>query len=207
LEHDPADDSGLRPEGPEEGRGSEGGGLIKLAAAAVGVGLLAVALNVLVDYIGLSSENSSSGLSLTILTGPILQDLLLFLVVFLVAARLRISPLEGGVRMVVSLFLGGAVIGLLGSVIDNFVLVPFLYPYAESGSVASLILTLPFAESLVYDGFEFLFLAVTALAFGYFWSENPLWHPRAWLERETPVDEDASEVPKAQDGEGAPSLS
>jgi hypothetical protein len=207
LEHDPAGEVGLTPEEPEEGRESDGGRMTKLAVVAVGVGLLAVALNVLSDYVGLPFESSSFGLSLPILTGPILQDLLPFLIIFLIAAKLKISPLEGGIRMVALLFIGGAVIGLLGSVIDDFVLVPIFYPYAATGSVASLVLTLSFAESLIYQGFEFLFLAVTALAFGYFWSENPLWHPRAWLEREEPADDDSAEVPDTPEGEGAPSPS
>lgn len=205
MEHESPDGEHPAPEDPEGI--SEGEGRTEtLILASLVVGLLVVALHLLAFlityYVVLHSdllfEGGGIDFYFTYLTSPILEELLPFFIIFLVAVRLKVNPLRMGPLAVAFLFVGGVVIGIFSTVLQYTLLVHVLEPGADFGTLASQILTLSSAESLAYQGFELLFLGITGLAVGYFWSENPLWHPRAWLEHEDATDEGPVEPPEGE---------
>ena len=183
------------PQGKPPVEGGDGAGrTVRIAIASVCIGLIVVALNLTVYYLNFYSllhlfpliPGGHLYLALIGLARPVLEQLAPFLAIFAVAAGLRLNPFRGGIQMLVVLFMAGVFLGAVTFGIENKILQPILEPgtAAAQGSLAAQILSFSFAEAMAYQGVGFLFLALTALTMGYFWSENPLWRPWEWLHEE-----------------------
>ena len=170
-------------------------GTSMVVAIAVGVGLLVIALEVieqaLSSYLFLHLVIAGDYSELSAVDGlvSLLFLAVLFLIIFEMGAHWRVDVAQGGPMLLVLVFVAGLLAPQIALLVHEAIIgVPLLLP-----SLSPL-----FVEDAVFSAIANLLLVVAALSIGGFWADNPLWRPKAWLEKE---DEDADEVTPKDLGE------